>query len=218
MNGTINFGKNKLSISETKNLEMYGAFKIDNFNIETFNKNEITVIHNGIKNEEKPFEYMIIESAFNETNVQDMINKIKRDRIILEKMIGKKILYCGISNGVEVFNSNLYFNYDFIIIELKSTKLFGKDISKYYDFENGKDIKTLKCQIEELKSGFVSVESRVSSQESRVSSLESRINALESRVGSLESRVGSVENVLMQLVNEIRTLNSKLTQFIDKNK
>jgi K+/H+ antiporter YhaU regulatory subunit KhtT len=197
----------QISISETKNIEMYEAFKIDNFNINSFNINEIAVIHNGIKNgEKKPFEYMVIESSF---NMEDMINQIKKDKSILEKMISKRILYLGISNNKEVDKSIIDFDGDFIIIGIKSSTFFGKDVSKYCDFENRKDIKSLKTQFEELKS-------RVASIESRVTLMESRFSSLESRFSSLESRVTYVEDVLKKLVNEFISLNEKLSQFINE--
>jgi hypothetical protein len=190
---SLSCGDNEISISETKNIEMYEAFKIDNFNINSFNINEIAVIHNGIKNgEKKPFEYMVIESSF---NMEDMINQIKKDKSILEKMIPKRILYLGISNNKEVDKSIIDFDGDFIIIGIKSSTFFGKDVSKYCDFENRKDIKSLKTQFEELKS---------------------RVASIESRVSSLESRVTYVEDVLKKLVNEFISLNEKLSQFINE--
>lgn len=196
----LSYEDNELSISETKKIEMYEAFKIDNFDIESFNTNEIVVIHNGIKNgEKKPFEYMVIESAF---NMEDMINKIKKDKFILEKMTPKRILYLGINNNKEVDNRIIDFDGDFIIIGIISSKFFGKDVSKYCDFENRKDIKSIKTQFASL--------------ESRVASLEYRVASVESRVASLESRITSIENVLQKLVHEFTSLNEKLSQFMNE--
>ena len=184
------FGNHELSISKTKNIEMNGTFKIANFNINLFDRNEVSVIYNNVKiNEEKPFQYIVIETAFNKASMQDMAIQMKRDKLFLEKMIPKRILYCGIVNIKERDNIFINFDFDCIILGITNDTLFGKDVSKNYDWENKRDIKSMKAQIREL----------------------------ESRVSAVESRVSAVENVLTQLVEEIRILNSKFTQFIDKN-
>ena len=185
----IHFGNHVLSISELKNIEMNGAFKIANFNIDSFDRNEISVIYNNVKiNEEKPIQYIVIESAFNKASIQDMAIQMKRDKLFLEKMIPKRILYCGIVNIKERDKAIINFDFDCIILGINDT-FFGKSITKYYDWESKKDIKSIKTQIGEL----------------------------ESRISTIESRVSSVENILNQLVKEFRILNEKFTQFIDKN-
>ena len=238
-------GNNELFISETKNIEMNGAFKINDFNVDSFNKNEISLIYNNVEISEKPFEYIAIESAFNKANISDMISKMKRDKLFLEKMISKRIFYCGIMNIEESDNSYMNFNYDCdsdcVIIGIKNSIFFGKDVSKNYDWENIKGIKFIKPELREkefaissvdspvssIESRVASLETRVSSMESRIvsiesrfvlmeSSVESRFASIESRVTSLESRVTSIENVLKQLVNEVHLLNSKFTQLIEK--
>lgn len=40
INNLIIFGKNEIFISKTKNIKMNGAFKINNFNIGSFNRKE----------------------------------------------------------------------------------------------------------------------------------------------------------------------------------
>ena len=185
----IHFGNHVLSISELKNIEMNGAFKIANFNIDSFDRNEISVIYNNVKiNEEKPIQYIVIESAFNKASIQDMAIQMKRDKLFLEKMIPKRILYLGIVNIKERDKEIINFDFDCIILGINDT-FFGKSITKYYDWESKKDIKSIKSQIGEL----------------------------ESRISTVESRVSSVENILNQLVKEFRILNEKFTQFIDKN-
>ena len=154
----IHFGNHVLSISELKNIEMNGAFKIANFNIDSFDRNEISVIYNNVKiNEEKPIQYIVIESAFNKASIQDMAIQMKRDKLFLEKMIPKRILYCGIVNIKERDKAINKFDFVCIILGINDT-FFGKSITKYYDWESKKDIKSIKAQIGELESGVSSVE------------------------------------------------------------
>ena len=197
INMSLFLGKNELSISKTKNIEMNGAFKIKNFNISSFNRNEIAVINNNVKLNEKPFDYIVIESAFNKANIQDMINRIKSDKLFLEKMISKRIFYCGILNLKDGDNSFMFFDCDCecMIIGIINSTFFGKDVSKYYDWENRKDIKSIKTELREL---------------------EPRVTSIESRVTSIESRVSSIEKILKQLVNEVSILNAKFNQVIEK--
>ena len=154
----IHFGNHVLSISELKNIEMNGAFKIANFNIDSFDRNEISVIYNNVKiNEEKPIQYIVIESAFNKASIQDMAIQMKRDKLFLEKMIPKRILYLGIVNIKERDKAINKFDFVCIILGINDT-FFGKSITKYYDWESKKDIKSIKAQIGELESGVSSVE------------------------------------------------------------
>ena len=205
---------NELFISETKNIQMNGAFKINNFNIDSFKRNEISLIYKNVNINEKPFEYIAVESAFNKENIPDMINQIKRDKLFLEKMISGRIFYCGIMNIKESDNPCMNFNYDCdsdcMIIGIKNSTFFGKDVSKYYDSENIKGIQSKKPELREqefpifsVDSPLSSIESRVASLETRVSSIESRVTSIESRVTSIESRVTSMESLLKQLVKEV---------------
>ena len=175
---------------------MNGIFKIANFNIDSFDRNEISVIYNNVKiNEENLILYIVIESAFNKESIQDMDIQMKRDKLFLEKMIPTRILYCGIVHIKEREKAIINLDFDCIILGINDT-FFGKSITQYYDWESKKDIKSIKAQIGEL---------------------ESRISTVESRISAVESRVSSVENILNQLVKEFRILNEKFTQFIDKN-
>jgi hypothetical protein len=154
----IHFGNHAFSISELKNIEMNGAFKIANFNIDSFDRNEILVIYNNVKiNEEKPIQYIVIESAFNKASIQDMAIQMKRDKLFLEKMIPKRILYFGIVNIKERDKAIINFDFDCIILGINYT-FFGKSITKYYDWESKRDIKTIKSNIRELESRVSSVE------------------------------------------------------------
>ena len=154
----IHFGNHELFVSEIKSIEMNGAFKIANFNIDLFDRNEISVIYNNVKiNEEKPIQYIVIESAFNKASIQDMAIQMKRDKLFLEKMIPKRILYLGIVNIKERDKAIINFDFDCIILGINDT-FFGKSITKYYDWEIKKDIKSIKAQIGELESGVSSVE------------------------------------------------------------
>ena len=154
----IPFRNHELFVSEIKSIEMNGAFKIANFNINLFDRNEISVIYNNVKiNEEKPIQYIVIESAFNKASIQDMAIQMKRDKLFLEKMIPKRILYFGIVNIKERDKAINNFDFDCIILGINDT-FFGKSITKYYDWEIKKDIKSIKAQIGELESRISSVE------------------------------------------------------------
>ena len=107
INNLIIFGKNEIFISKIKNIKMNGAFKINNFNISSFNRNgkEKEMIHNIIIINEKPFEYMVIESPFNKANMKDVIRQMKSDKIFFEKIMSKRKFYCRIMNNNQTDNS-----------------------------------------------------------------------------------------------------------------
>ena len=184
MNMCVYFGENQISISKIKKIEMNGFFKIDDFNINSFNRNEIVMIYNGVKNKDKkPFEYIVIESVFNHTRIPDMVKQIKDDKFILEKIIPQRILYCGIFNNKEGDNSIIDFDCDCdcIIIGIANSTFFGKDVTKNYDWDNIKDIKGIK---------------------SHLGGLESRVTSLEEEVRQLVNEVRILNSKLAQFIEE----------------
>lgn len=67
------------------------------------------MIHNIIIINEKPFEYMVIESPFNKANMKVVIRQMKSDKIFFEKIMSKRKFYCRIMNNNQTDNSIMNF-------------------------------------------------------------------------------------------------------------
>jgi hypothetical protein len=186
----------EIFISKLKKFEMDGTFQLKIFDLKLFDQKEISILHYGInKNEEKDFEYIVIEAKLSNNKAIEMIKQLKRDKFYLEKMTNKKILYCGIINSNELVHDISYTLSDFscIIIGLKSY-FFGMDMTKFY---NWPFINNTNKELAELKS---------------------QVRGLEDRVGGLENRVGALEKSMQDLIKEVKTMNSNINLLLAKKR
>ena len=193
----------EIFISKLKKFEMDGAFQLKNFDLKLFDQKEISILHYGInKNEEKDFEYIVIEAKLSNNKATEMIKQLKRDKFYLSKMTNKKILYCGFVNSNELIHDISYTLSDLscIIIGLKSY-FFGMDMTKFY---NWPFINNTNKELAELKS--------------QVRGLEDRVGGLENRVGALENRVGALEKSMQDLIKEVKTMNSNINLLLAKKR
>ena len=82
----------RIFISEIKNIEIDGSFQINNFDLNSFDPNEVVVLYKGIKNinDFNTFNYIVMEAKLNPKKLLEMINQLKRDKFVIEKLYKKK--------------------------------------------------------------------------------------------------------------------------------
>jgi hypothetical protein len=70
----------KIFIFGYKELEIDGYYRINNFNKEMFNSNEVKILYSSLDNEEeKNYEYAVIESKLNPKKFIDLTEQIRSD-------------------------------------------------------------------------------------------------------------------------------------------
>ena len=65
-------------------IEIDGIFNINHFDLKDFNPEEITIIFNNIENKE--YEYCIIEVKYNINKIDKLIEQLRKDKEVLEKL------------------------------------------------------------------------------------------------------------------------------------
>ena len=72
-------------ISEIKNIEIEGSFHINNFDLNSFDPNEVAVLYKGIKNinDFNTFNYIVMEAKLSPKKILEMINQLKRDKFVI---------------------------------------------------------------------------------------------------------------------------------------
>jgi hypothetical protein len=82
----------RIIISEIKNIEIDGSFQINNFDLNSFDPNEVVVLYKGIKNinDFNTFNYIVMEAKLNPKKLLEMISQLKRDKFVIEKLYKKK--------------------------------------------------------------------------------------------------------------------------------
>ena len=144
----------KINISEPKKIEMDGFFKIKNFNLAQFDSNEVIVLFNGIdKNEDiSSYDYAIIEAKLSQKKIKEMLEQIKRDKFVCEKILKRKVLLIGFTNStnLDIDISGDAANLNCIIFGLKNSHLFGRDVTKFYDWTLINDIERIKDKYDDL--------------------------------------------------------------------
>ena len=165
---------------------MVDVFKINNFSLNLFPQKDISIIYNGIKS--KSFNYIVLEAKLSKNKITEMIKQLKRDKNILGKMTNQTILYCGIINANEVDMEITNIDFDCIILGIKNSHFFGKDITKFYDWPLIKQVNQNQKELNEIKTN----------------------------IKGLESRVGVLEKNVKELIIEIKNMNSKIDKLLAK--
>ena len=111
---------------------------------------EVDIIFNNVnEEEEKEFQYVILEINLNPANIKDLIAKIKRDKIFFKKIINKKILFLGFFGPGKIKKSE-YQNLSKIkcvLYAIKNNQLCGRNLLKQIDWSTaGKVIELKKAQ------------------------------------------------------------------------
>ena len=156
----------KIIVSVSKKIEMDGSFNINNFSLNSFNHDEIVVHYNGIS-DFSSYNYAIIEAKLSQKKLKDMIAQLKKDKFVTKKISDKKILFIGFINSdhLEDDISKEIAGYNLLILGIKNSHLFKREVTKYYDWELIKEIKNeinslkkdingIKKDIKELRNHF----------------------------------------------------------------
>ena len=149
----------KIIVSVSKKIEMDGSFNINNFSLNSFNHDEIVVHYNGIS-DFSSYNYAIIEAKLSQKKLREMIPQLKKDKFVTKKISDKKILFIGFINSdhLEDDISKEIAGYNLLILGIKNSHLFKREVTKYYDWELIKEIKNeingIKKDIKEMRTHF----------------------------------------------------------------
>ena len=96
-------GEKECTITERKDMENDGWFELNNFDINSFDKNEVKVIYKNIQPKEiKNTKQAIIESKLSKNKINELLLQLARDKSVIKKMENferDSILYIGFINS-----------------------------------------------------------------------------------------------------------------------
>jgi len=143
----LKYNNEKVTISKNREIEIDGLFEAGGFNLNIFNPEEIKILINTTQGIDiNSIDFIVMEAKLNISKIKDMISQLERDKNVVEKLINNNILYLGIVN-LKDFNINLGkidFNLKCLILGIKGTNFFGKDLTKYLDWSLIREVAELK--------------------------------------------------------------------------
>ena len=99
------------------------------------------------------FKYAVVEIKLSKTKIGEMIEQIKRDKEVMEKIIKDKILYLGFVNSENINRKSIkdIKGINFILFGIKNSQFYGRDILHYLDWNLIKKVDTLSEKIDNIE-------------------------------------------------------------------
>ena len=214
----------KLIIEKETEIEVDGYFKISNLDFSTFN-DDFSILYMNINEEDiEEATNALIEIKLNKRKLPEMINQIKADRNIYEKIAKDKIIYIGIV-GYSERKHNIDINLEeeldginCIILQMENFNFCGRNMKKSLDWKIIKEVQQMKQDIFNLKDDVVELKSSVSKLESSVAKLESSVAKLESSVNEVKRDLKVIKNFLIKkFKKDEKMLGKKRTRMKKEN-
>jgi len=189
----------KIELGKLIEVEIDGIFKIKNFSLEKFDKNEINIIYNNV-GDINNFKYAATEIKYSKTNLEGLVKQLYRDKKVLEKFTPKaekKSVYLGIIRANKIKEEEILKFQEIleklkcVIICLKNPIFAKKRIDKFIDWQ----------QIKENKKKFRILGNRINNLEERIDDLEKNVN---NRISDLDKKMNNLDKKLDSLFNLIR--------------
>ena len=206
----------KIEIGELTQVENDGLFKIKNFSLEKFDKNEINILYNNV-GDVNNFKYASTEIKYTKTNLEELVKQLYRNKKVFEKFIPKaeeKSVYMGIFRANNIKKEEIL-KYETIleklkcvIICLKNPIFAQKRIDKFIDWQQIKE-NNEKFRILEEK-----MNKRINDLNERIDDLEERMN---NRINDLEEKMDkSIKGLEEKMDKIIKDLEKKLNNLEEK--
>ena len=153
-----------VTVSSLKKIEMDGIYLLEKFIMPEFKANEVKLFFNGINidSQEEKNVCVIIEVKKNKAKLKELIQQIKFDYSIMDKVLDGTIIYLGfIGDGTEDrdldekidLNAELE-DINCAIFEIKKDTIFGKKIKEFIDWDTVKNIELIKRRLDDLEIKF----------------------------------------------------------------
>ena len=150
----INLDDDIVIISPYKEMEIDDYFKIEKFEVNMFNSNEIDILYSNVnKNDEKFFTNTIIEVKLGSNKVDNLISQIRKDYHLLNLKNKNDTLVIGFINSNKITNKNHFdtlSNKKCVIYGIKNSIFCGKEVTYQIDWDLEKRVKSLEGKIDEI--------------------------------------------------------------------
>ena len=171
--------REEIFISGYEELEIDGYYRINNFNKDMLDSNEVSILYSNLNNEDdQNYQYAVIEVELNPKRIMDLIETIiDEDRLF--KALKKKVLFIGFlnSSNVKPFENNNLKETKCVIYGINNSTFFGKNVSREIDWDLEKKFKELK---------------------NTVNALNNNVNALTNTVNEINEKIEKIFNYIKE--------------------
>ena len=206
--------RNKIDENDYSNKSVRNIRKFnDNKNISKTEKNIINSFNNGsfsveedenYNNELNNFDYAVLEIKLNQNKVDELIDQIKKDKEVMEKLITKKILYIGFvdDNKIDCDITDKIKGFNFLLFGFKNSEFCGRNMVQYLDWKSINEIKSLNDKVKSLNDKVKSLNDKVMSLNAQVMSLNNKFetfkNEVDNRFNNLEAKLDKLFAIIPQ--------------------
>ena len=151
----VDIGNIKIQISKYYEIENDGVYQMDNFTVNQFSSEDVSVIYSHLGDKkDQDYKISIIEAKLSPNKISDLIKQFRKDSLLLKmKGIANGILL-GFFNSdkiqIEKYRNNLK-DINCVIYGIKHSMLNGKNVKFFIDWDLIKKIDELSAQIQEIK-------------------------------------------------------------------
>ena len=160
-------------ISPYKEMEIDGYFRMEKFEVNMFNENEVEIIFSNInKDEEKNFVDSIIEDKLGSNKVDELIKQIRKNHRLLKLKDKKDTVLIGFINSNKINNRD-HFNtlgdkkcgrYG-----IKDSIFCGKEVTYQIDWDLERRVKSLEAILDALNSKINKIYDHITKAEKKES-------------------------------------------------
>lgn len=196
-----------LKINKSLKKEVDGIFNLSNFDLKKFDPKETCIIFNNCSKFDD-FELLVLEAKLSFTKGSEMVEQIKKDNYILSYSSNKKVLFLGIiyENSNNDIIENLSVNFPCIILLVKHGKFFGKDISKFYDWQLIKRVNKIEYDLSEFKNEF----------QKGTNELKDEISVIKTDISRMKAQLIGINTELIGIRTELSDLKNQMIKIFLK--
>lgn len=194
----------RIFISEIKNIEIDGSFQINNFDLNSFDPNEVVVLYKGIKNinDFNTFNYIVMEAKLNPKKLLGMINQLKKDKFVIEKLYKKKVLYIGFINSavLEIDISKEITDINFLILGIKYSQLFKRAITEFYDWK----------LINSIEMSIDNINKKIDVMSKKIEAISQKCDNIGQKYENMNQKYGIMRQTYESMSQKYDTINKKV--------
>ena len=120
--------------------------------------------------------------------MNELIEQIKKDKEVMEKLLKRKILYIGFINSETLLYDikDELEGLNFILFGVRKSKFFGHNITQYIEWDSIKDIKSLKIKVNEIDNRLNNMSKHI---DNKFNTITERLNLIESELKKMNKKI-----------------------------
>jgi uncharacterized protein YoxC len=215
----INIGEINIYIKPKSEIEIDGLYKVNCFDLNQFDQEEVNIIYNNCINIEE-INFVAIEMKLNKKKIGQIISQLKKDEFILDKLINKNknILYLGIINS-----GSLNFDYkkmkkelkniNCIILGIKNSFFCKRKITMPIDWNLICEVDKIKKEVDNIKDDVDNIKDDVDNIKDDVDNIKDDVNNIKDDVNNIKNDVDNIKNDVKNLNNKVDNIEKKFNNF-----